>query len=255
MADKIKISVVSYTNSQPFIFGMNNSKFLQNNCQIYEDMPSLCAQKLLTGKVDIGLVPIAIIPELKHYNIVSNFCIGATSQVKSVLLVSDVPLQKIKTIYLDYQSRTSVLLAQILAKKFWKINIEFLKTEPGFEKKILAKNSASVIIGDRTFNINNQYKYKYDLAEEWIKYTNLPFVFACWVSNKNLDKQFVDNFNNSLKFGIENIQSVINNFKQNHKEFNNFNIDEYFRKNISYNLDENKLKGMELFLDLAKQIE
>lgn len=255
MKKKIKISVVSYTNSQPFIFGIENSEYLKNNCQISKDIPSLCAQKLLTDEVDIGLVPVAIIPELKHYNIVSNFCIGATSQVKSVLLVSNVPLNKIKTIYLDYQSRTSVLLAQILAKKFWQINVEFLKTKPGFEEKILTKNSAYVIIGDRTFNINNKYKFKYDLAEEWIKHTNLPFIFACWVSNKNLDKQFVDNFNNSLKFGIENIQSVIYNFKQNHKELNNFNIDEYFNKNISYNLDKEKLKGMELFLNLSKQIK
>ncbi|MBE9466718.1 MAG: menaquinone biosynthesis protein [Bacteroidetes bacterium] len=255
MEDKIKISVVSYTNSQPFILGMQDSEFMKNNCQIYEDMPSLCAQKLLTDKVDIGLVPVAIIPELQHYNIVSNFCIGATSQVKSVLLVSDVPIQKIKTIYLDYQSRTSILLAQILAKKFWKIDVKFLKTEQGFENKLLSKNSAYVIIGDRTFNINNKYKYKYDLAEEWIKYTDLPFVFACWVSNKNLDKQFVDNFNNSLKFGVKNIKSAINDFRENHKEYNNFNIEEYYNKNISYNLDEKKLKGMQLFLDLAKQIK
>ncbi len=254
MTKKIKISVVSYTNSQPFIFGIENSEYLKNNCQISKDMPSLCAQKLLTDKVDLGLVPVAIIPELKHYNIISDYCIGATSTVKSVVLVSNTPIQQIKTIYLDYQSRTSVLLAQILAKNFWKINVRFLKTKPGFENKLLAKNSAYVIIGDRTFNINNKYKYKYDLAEEWIKYTDLPFVFACWVSNKNLNKQFIGNFNKSLKFGIKNIKSVIYNFKQSHKELNNFNIEEYFNKNISYNLDKEKLKGMELFLDLAKQI-
>ncbi|RLD58080.1 MAG: hypothetical protein DRJ01_13045 [Bacteroidetes bacterium] len=170
-------------------------------------------------------------------------------------MVSNVPIKEINTIYLDYQSRTSVLLAQILAKKFWKINVEFFKTKHGFENKVLEQNSAAVIIGDRTFYINNKYKFKYDLAEEWIKHTNLPFVFACWISNKNLDKQFVNNFNKSLQFGLENIQSVINNFKQNHKEFCDFNIDEYFHKNISYNLDKEKLKGMELFLDLAKQIE
>lgn len=254
MEEKIKISVVSYSNSQPFIWGMENSEYLRNNCQISKDMPSICAQKLLTNKVDIGLVPIAIIPELKYYKIISDYCIGATSKVKSVVLVSNVPPQHIKTIYLDYQSRTSVLLARILAKKFWKINVAFFKAKPGFENKVLEQNSAAVIIGDRTFYINNKYKYKYDLAEEWIKYTNLPFVFACWVSNKNLDKQFVDNFNKSLKFGVENIKSVIDNFKQNHKELNNFNIDEYFNKNISYNLDKEKLKGMDLFFDLAKQI-
>ncbi|MBK8584164.1 MAG: hypothetical protein IPN88_01490 [Bacteroidetes bacterium] len=92
----LKISVVSYLNSKPFIYGFNKTNF-NSKAAIELDIPSVCADKLLTGKVDIGLVPVAILPKLKDYFIISDYCIGANGPVDSVLLLSNVPLNEIKS--------------------------------------------------------------------------------------------------------------------------------------------------------------
>ncbi|MBA3972463.1 MAG: menaquinone biosynthesis protein, partial [Bacteroidetes bacterium] len=175
---KIKISVVSYLNSKPFIYGLKHSS-LMDQIDLELDIPAVCAQKLKERKVDIGLVPIAILPELTEKYIISDYCIGAVGKVASVMLYSDVPLEEIKFVLLDYQSRTSVALVKVLAKKFWKIKPEWINAGVDYENKI-SGSMAAVIIGDRTFGLNDKYRYAYDLAEEWQKFTGLPFVFACW---------------------------------------------------------------------------
>ena len=105
----------------PFVYGMRHSDYLKENSTIDFATPSECADRLLSGATDVGIVPVAILPKLKNYTIVAPFCIGAVGKVASVSLFSDVPLSKIKKIALDYQSRTSVALVQILAEKYWKI--------------------------------------------------------------------------------------------------------------------------------------
>ena len=109
--NKIKISAVSYLNSKPFIYGLHHSN-LFNEIELSQDIPSVCAQKFIDEKVDIGLIPITVIPKLKEYYIISDYCIGAVGKVSSVMLYSDVPLNAIKNILLDYQSLTSVTLIQ-----------------------------------------------------------------------------------------------------------------------------------------------
>jgi len=158
--------------------------------------------------------------------------------------LSDVPLNKIGIIKLDYQSKTSVNLVKILAKHFWKITPKWENTTKGFEDKI-AGATAGVIIGDRTFNLNRRYPFKYDLAEEWQKFTGLPFVFACWVANKKLPKTFIDNFNDALKIGVENIDKVVENCDK--KEISKEKIRQYLTKNIDFNLDDKKIEAMHKF--------
>ena len=116
---KLRISAVSYLNSLPFVYGIKNSGFLKN-IELSLDVPSVCADKLISGKADIGLVPVAAIPLIKNARIVSDFCIGADGKVQSVLLISRKPLQEIQKVYLDLESRTSVGLAKVLAKEYWK---------------------------------------------------------------------------------------------------------------------------------------
>ena len=97
---KIKVSAVSYLNTLPFLFGINNSE-VQEELDLSLDIPSDCAKKLLKGEVDLGLVPIAVIPELKQHYIVSDYCIGTEGKVESVALFSEVSLNEIEEIYLE----------------------------------------------------------------------------------------------------------------------------------------------------------
>src|ERR1051326_5509574 len=144
-----RISAVSYLNSTPFVYGIKK-KLDPSLYELQLDIPSVCAQKLLDDKVDLGLIPVAVIPQLNEHHIVSDFCIGATGKVRSVMLYSEKRLDEIENILLDNQSRTSVLLVQVLAKYSWKIKPHFFNANEGFEKNICG-STAGVVIGDRTF--------------------------------------------------------------------------------------------------------
>lgn len=247
---KIKISVVSYLNSKPFIYGLNHSEII-DKIDLQLDIPSVCAKKLMEGKVDIGLIPVAILPQLKEQYIISDYCIGAEGKVASVMLYSNVPLQEISIILLDYQSNTSVLLVKVLARYFWKIKPQWIAAKADFEHDIRG-NNAAVVIGDRTFGIGNKYLYSYDLAEEWQKFTQLPFVFACWVANKKLPDEFINDFNRALKYGIDNRPALIAELIEQNAYFTDIEV--YLTQNIKYDYNATKKQALNLFLDYISEL-
>lgn len=243
---KHSVSIVNYYNTTPFLYGINHTNFI-SQIDLQLDIPSVCAQKLKNKQVEIGLVPVAILPELDHYHIITDYCIGAVGKVDSVKLFSEKPLNELTHVLLDYQSKTSVTLVQVLNKHFWKKNIQFINATEGFEKQISGTTGA-VIIGDRTFGLT-EYAYQYDLAEEWQNFTGLPFVFACWVSNVKLENDFISEFNKTLAYGVNHIEEAVKEKPNNTKGFDAL---DYLKNKISYNLDSDKKKALEKFLGLMK---
>ena len=241
---KTKIVAVSYYNTLPMLYGLQHSDYVRQNCEITLAYPSECARMLIENQCDIALVPVGAIPKLSEYHIVSNVCIGAESKVRSVLLVSETPIDQIRRIYLDYQSATSVRLVKVLAEKFWKISPEWVQSSPGYEN-LIDGDTAGVVIGDRCFTIK-PHQYVYDLAEEWIKFSGLPFVFAAWLSTKPIDNALQSRLDEIFKIGINDIPAVIDYYQD--RFIREFDPMEYYTKNISYNLTERKREGMELFL-------
>jgi len=237
---KIKVSAVSYTNSKPFVYGIMHSDIL-NQIDLSLDIPSVCANKLIENQVDIGLVPVAALHHIKNYQIISNYCIGANGNVDSVFIFSNKPIQEIKNLQLDAQSRTSNHLAKVLLKYHWKINPEFVNTEMA---------DAFVQIGDRTFSNRNHYPYQYDLASEWYRFTGLPFVFAVWASNKPIPVEFKIAFNAALKFGLDNRWKVIAGLSK----VENLDLEDYLMNKIDFNLDEPKLIALAKFHDLIRTL-
>ena len=242
---KYKLSVVSYLNTIPFIYGLKQYG-LDKKLDISLDIPSACSEKLLSKKVDIGLVPIVVLKQLEDAQIISDYCIGANGAVDTVCLFSDVSFDAVEGILLDYQSRTSVELLKILLKEHWRISPKLIEANENYETQISGK-TAGLIIGDRAFHFHDKFKYAYDLSDIWKQMTGLSFVFACWIANKELDAGFKKEFNNALKFGVENIEGAIKSAADiyNHCK----NPQDYLNNKISYLLDEEKRKGMELFLE------
>jgi len=244
----MKIAAVSYINTLPFIYGLEKSNLI-NNIELSTYIPSICGEKLINNEVDLGLIPVAILPKLKEYYIVSEYCIGAKDKVDSVFLFSDVPLNKIKNIILDYQSQSSNNLTKVLCKNYWKITPKFINAHDNYQAEII-DNTAGIVIGNRALKDKNKYKYVYDLAYEWKQFTGKQFVFALWVSNKKLNESFINKFNNALKLGINNINVLKNNTSYlTDAEFNN-----YLTKNIDYIFDSNKKESLNLFLEYLKNI-
>lgn len=244
LTTKYAISAVSYLNTKPFLFGLENTS-IKDKIELSLDIPALVAQKLINNQVDIGLVPIAAIPQLKNPQIVSPFCIGANGNVKTVCLFSNVPIDEINTIYLDYQSRTSVLLVQLLMREFWKKEVTFLPAFEGYENTI-NNNIAAVIIGDRAIAALGKHPFEYDLAEAWKQHTGLPFVFAAWVSNKEIEQDFLDDFNAALQIGLSNRNKYVEEYNRFNSTY--FSVKEYWNSNIQFNLDQEKKQALELFL-------
>jgi chorismate dehydratase len=250
--EKIRISAVKYANTYPFIYGLTESGF-DKRVNLETDHPSDCAAKLISGKVDLGLIPVATLPLLKEYYIISNYCIGANGNVRTVMLLSNCPFENIKTIYLDYRSRSSVNLTKVLAKNSWKREFIWANTLEGFDFVNIGLNDAVVLIGDQCFEYEDSFSNKIDLAFEWKKFSGLPFVFACWTANKKLDKFFIEDFNTALRLGVDNIDAVVENFGKS-GTIKGSVLKEYLTENIDYDFNYEKEKGLELFLGLLKEL-
>ena len=238
---KIKVGAVSYLNTKPLIYGFEKG-MLQDEIELVIDHPKNIADALLQGSIDIGLVPVAIIPEMKSYFIVSDYCIAADGEVATVCLFSEVPLEQIETVLLDYQSRTSVMLVQYLFKFYWKLQPVFVNAATDFIQHIKG-TTAAVVIGDRAFAQRTVSAYCFDLSLAWKSHTGLPFVFAAWVSNKPLSYRFIQAFNEANKTGITQLDEVI---KQN--PYSVFDLRKYYTQYIQYKLDNKKRAGLKLFL-------
>ncbi|MCX7862185.1 MAG: hypothetical protein N2449_04260 [Bacteroidales bacterium] len=199
----IKIVAVSYVNTLPFIYGITQSGML--NSKEYELIrlyPSLCTNAYYEKNADIILIPSGSFAQYPQNDIITSFCIAGYKHVQSVLLVAQKPIDQLKAIWLDYQSTTSVKLLQLLLLNHWKISPTLLSASEGFEQNIY-HDTGGLIIGDRALELSSYFEYVYDLSYEWWKYTQLPFVFAYWVKTKDIDMEFLNRFEQALKWGVE----------------------------------------------------
>lgn len=240
--DKIKISAVSYTNTKPFIYGINHSE-VARLIDLSLDIPSDCAAKLIDGTVDVGLVPVAAIPLIPGANIIANYCIGSVGAVNSVFIFSNVPAEAIRTVRLDPQSRTSNNLARVLLKFHWKNDVAFFQ-EPD------AETDAVILIGDRTFGRKAEFRYAYDMGEEWMNFTGLPFVYAAWVANKILPDAFTARFNEALRYGLSHRAELLRELPPHPA----FDLEDYLMRKLDFELTAEKRDALELFLDYIKKL-
>ena len=238
----MRLSAVSYLNTKPFIYGIFKSE-IADHIDLNLDIPSVCAQKLLNGTADIALAPIAIIPELPHAYIVSNYCIGSTGRVGTVCIYAQKPLEEIDRVLLDFHSKTSVALTKILFAHYWKKTVVFEPSYQGFEHEING-TTAGLVIGDRTIGLDKKYPYVYDLGEIWTKWTGLPFVFAAWISVKPISPAFTQPFNAALKLGLDHLPELIKILPT----IPDFDLEAYYKNNISYDFNADKRKALHLFL-------
>jgi chorismate dehydratase len=240
---RIKVAAVSYLNTKPLLYGIERHPVM-NDITLVEDYPASIAQMLLNDEVDVGLVPVAVIPKLTEHHIVTDFCIGCDGPVSSVCIFSNQPIEELNTVYLDYQSRTSVMLARVLLKEFWKSNAEIIYAKGEEYREEIKGTTGALVIGDRALQQRTRSKYIYDLGEAWKQHTGLPFVFAAWVSNKKLPDDFIEKFNEANRFGVEHISAVLKTL-----HYPGFSLEDYFTKYIDYNLTADKREGLKVFLE------
>jgi chorismate dehydratase len=238
---KIRVGAVSYLNTKPLLYGIERAP-IRKDIELIIDYPASIASMLLQDEIDMGLVPVAVIPHMREYYINGGYCIGSNGPVASVCLFSETPIEKVERVLMDYQSRTSVELAKVLLREFWKVNPEIVDTRKDFRDHI-RDVTAGVVIGDRALEQRRISPYIYDLAEAWKAFTTLPFVFAAWISNKRMPAGFIAEFDEANRRGILQIDQVVA-----ENPYPVFDLYEYFTKRLDYTLDEPKRRGLEKFL-------
>lgn len=244
---KTRVGIVNYLNTKPLIYGLERLP-MSDQIELVGAYPSKLAEMLVNDEIDLGLIPVAVIPELPIHYIVGNYCIGAEAEIASVALFSEVPMNEIKKVYLDYQSRTSVALLKYLMKEYWGINPEIIQSSNEDYRKEIKGTTAGLVIGDRALEQRKISTFIYDLGSDWRAITGLPFVFAAWVSTKKLSDEFVRQFDTANAMGLKYIDEIVA-----AENYDLYDLKKYYTLHLSYELDEKKRKGLERFLQVITE--
>lgn len=243
-----QVAIVNYLNTKPFIYGLNHSAF-RDEFNLNEIIPAACAQWYLDGRADLALVPVGALDRFPE-ELINDVGIASNGAVSSVCIFSEVPIQQVKKVILDYQSRTSVLLAKILLEQYWRVQPLVQEGFEGFES-VIQGETAGLIIGDRAIRMKYLFPYVYDLGQAWKDFTGLPFVFAVWLKNGNVPSARIEKFNEALQYGIDHIPDLIPEIKNYDPSF----LNDYFSDNIKYKLLPEYWKGMQLFFEKRQALQ
>lgn len=244
-----RVAASSYLNTAPLIWSfLYGSK--RDTVELFtHKAPARCAEMLSSREVDVALVPVVEYQRMSEVVIVPGVCVGSRSAVRSVVIASKQNnLKKIKRVALDDSSRTSVALVKIIFREFLGFEPEW-QTSPPDLRSMLEHNDAALIIGDPAMQIPREKYHVFDLATLWHEYTGFGFVFAMWMAGRNSAEEVrAIDFKAARDEGLAQLadiaarQSEIPDPEQVH---------EYLTRNIAFELDENMLKGLELYFELA----
>jgi chorismate dehydratase len=255
---KLRISAISYLNTAPLMWdfehGVAGSSF-----DISYTIPSRCAASLREGSADIGIIPAAAYVAIPDLLILPDVAIASRQAVRSILLVSKVPLADIQTVALDISSLTSVALTKVLFAKWWGGARTYAPMEPDIER-MLNINDAGLLIGDPALKIERSRYKTYDLAEEWIHLTGCPFVFAFWavrlaaLRETGCDLDLPRTFQDSRDHGLtsESLRQIAGEWSP-RLGLSEADVKSYLTENIYYHLDRDCLEGLQLFYDYARE--
>ncbi len=246
----IRISNVDYINTLPYRKTFEESGFIRKNAVITGQNPAGCVDELKFGMADMGLVPVGALDMLPEFRIVEGFGICAYKKVDSVLVLSDIPLNQLSDVYLDYQSKSSNGFVRILEKNYWKHSFNFLESDNGYENKISGK-TGGLIIGDRALKLKDNYRFCTDIAAEWYKFTDMPAVFAVWVANNKVNDDFINQFLNILDLAVINKKRIAEEYAN---DYLGFDLVDYLNNKIKYRVGDQENQSLKLYQKLLREL-
>jgi chorismate dehydratase len=239
----LRFSVVDFLNARPLIWGL-----LQNpppGVEVSRDLPSVCADKLARGEVDVGLIPSIEYQRIPDLRVVPGLGIAAASEVRSVLLVSNVSRERIRSVSLDPASRTSAVLTRLLLKRRYGLEPEYRDT-PG-------ATDAALMIGDPALKSRLNGRVVLDLASEWRAFSGHPFVFAFWAVRPGVPADAVSRaVRESYGAALSDFPSLVAR-EAAASELSEAVVEDYLRHSLHFELDAGDLEGLALFYRLAAE--
>jgi chorismate dehydratase len=256
---RLRISAISYLNTAPLMWDLEHGE-AGRHFDISYTLPSFCARALGAGTADIGIIPAAAYTQVPGLVVLPDVAIASRQPVRSILLVSKLPVEEIRTIALDTSSMTSVALTKILFEKWLGGGRTFTPMDPDINT-MLAAHDAGLVIGDPALQIDRSRYLTLDLAEEWIRHTGKPFVFAFWAVRKGALREtaavedLAAVFQQSRDHGLEpeSLEQIAREWAP-RLRLAEKDVRSYLTENIYYHLDASCLEGLQLFYRYAAEI-
>ena len=255
---RLRISAISYLNTAPLMWDFEHGA-ASSGFDISYVLPARCAASLRDGTADIGIIPAAAYGTISDLAVIPGVAIASRRAVRSILLVSKKPLADIRSVALDTSSITSVTLTKILFAKWWGGERAFSAMAPDIEQ-MLKQHDAGLLIGDPALQIDRSCYITLDLAEEWIRFTGRPFVFAFWAVRQAAlhdaegDPDLTALFQRSRDHGLlgENVDHIACEWAP-RLGLRQEDVKSYLTENIHYSLDAECLGGLRLFYQYAEE--
>lgn len=205
---KLRVGIVNYLNSKPLAWGFLKSHHGDLFAPSFHS-PARVARMLEQKSLDVGLIPSIEYQRIPGLRVIRDLCVGATQEVRSVLLVSTRPFDKIRRVALDHNSRTSVTLLRILLRERWGLEPDTADQHPDVER-MLADADAALVIGDAALRVDRSRYQVMDLAAEWKALTGHPFVFAVWAVREEVEfPDLAFYFKSSLRYGLASMDILV----------------------------------------------
>ncbi|HEB72904.1 MAG TPA: hypothetical protein ENI77_09820 [Nitrospirae bacterium] len=246
-----KVGLHDFLNSRPLLHALRHG-LVETPFNLLIDTPSKLADRFSAGDLDIALIPSIEYARMADAVISPIFCIASLGKVDTVLLFSELAIEEIQSVACDPKSRASAAMLKILFKKVYG---KALSTFVGSEKPelMLRAADAGLVIGDMAFGIDREKYVTQDLGELWFKSFGLPFVHAllCLKEGQRFDPALAA-LKQAKEIGMKNIALIAKQETDSQEEAER--LYKYLASRIIYDLGEEEIKGLEHFLDSAKEM-
>jgi chorismate dehydratase len=273
---KLRISIVEFLNTAPLVWGFTDGP-LAGKYELLFAVPSQCAEDLRAGRADVGIIPSIEYQRMDDVVALPGMSIASKQEVRSLLVVSKVPIEMARSIALDTNSRSTVGLARIISRRHWNIDPEFIDMPPDPDT-MLARADAALVIGDPALRLRLQLDalqakvpgvdgrcccggddeqpvkgvemlFVYDMAQQWREMTGLPAVLAIWVARRGtLTAEMAADFQASRDYGLARIGEIAEGAALK-LELPPRELEWYLTENINYSLDEENLAGLRRYYE------
>jgi len=276
---KLRISIVEFLNTAPLVWGFTDGP-LQGKYDLSFAVPSQCAEDLRAGRADVGIIPAIEYQRMDDVVVLPGMAVAAKDEVRSILVISKMPIENVKLFAMDINSRSSVGLAKLLCRKQWGIEPEFVDMAIDPEE-ILQHADAALVIGDPALRVRLKLDalqaklplaenccggdadeqpagdtptlFIYDVAQQWREMTGRPCVLAVWVARRGaVTPEIVEDFQLSRDYGIAHIGDIAEGAALK-LELPPVELERYLKDNINYSLDVENLAGLNLYFQMCAE--
>jgi chorismate dehydratase len=253
-AHRPRVCAVSYLNTAPLVWGALHGP-QQGSIDLSFAVPSRCADQVASGAADVGIIPVIEMDRM-GLDSLPGLGIACRGPVRSILLASAVPFERIKRVAVDSGSRTSVQLTRVILARKYGVEPELIAADPDLET-MLGNADAALLIGDAALGVDplDLDIPCLDLGDEWVSLTGLPMVFALWSGRKEaLTPQLHALLRESCRYGLAHLDDIIEQ-EGVARGFARPLVEQYLTRNIVFQLGEAEYAGLRHFLAAVKDLD